>query len=162
MGAEHQHVIALASFELAATPAAEGGVAGGEAAVPALPLVTLLEERVQVPQGVYVVREVFGGEGEGGRGDAGGSGGESQECVVCLTAPRDTVLLPCRHMCVCSDCAQQLRRQTNKCPVCRSVASLMLRFDEGAPPIDVRLASPGEHGVAERQVVVDARAGSAD
>lgn len=27
------------------------------------------------------------------------------ECIVCLTAPRDVVLLPCRHLVVCRDCA---------------------------------------------------------
>jgi hypothetical protein len=41
------------------------------------------------------------------------------ECVICLTEPRDTTVLPCRHMCLCAACAQQLRFNTNKCPVCR-------------------------------------------
>lgn len=27
------------------------------------------------------------------------------ECIVCLTNPRDVVLLPCRHLVVCRDCA---------------------------------------------------------
>ncbi|RXK41595.1 hypothetical protein M231_01094 [Tremella mesenterica] len=27
------------------------------------------------------------------------------ECIVCLTAPRDVVLLPCRHLVVCRECA---------------------------------------------------------
>jgi hypothetical protein len=27
------------------------------------------------------------------------------ECIVCLTSPRDVVLLPCRHLVVCRDCA---------------------------------------------------------
>ena len=31
---------------------------------------------------------------------------ESQrECVVCYTATKDTVVLPCRHMCLCIDCS---------------------------------------------------------
>lgn len=27
------------------------------------------------------------------------------ECVICLASPRDTVLLPCRHLVACKDCA---------------------------------------------------------
>ena len=101
--------------------------------------VCVREEKVQVPQGVYVVREVFGGEGEAAAEDA-----EATECVVCLSAERDTVLLPCRHMCVCSGCAQQLRRQTNKCPVCRAVVALMLRFDADAQALDAPITAAAE------------------
>jgi hypothetical protein len=35
---------------------------------------------------------------------------------VCLTNPKTTFLIPCRHMCVCSDCLKQV----DKCPVCRA------------------------------------------
>ena len=35
-------------------------------------------------------------------------------CVVCMSASSDTAVLPCRHMCICFDCAQMLRIQTNK------------------------------------------------
>ena len=43
-----------------------------------------------------------------------------RECVICMTDPRDTIVLPCRHMCLCRGCAEVLRYQTNKCPICRS------------------------------------------
>jgi hypothetical protein len=36
-------------------------------------------------------------------------------CVVCLEAPRDILLLPCRHVCCCKACADRLE----KCPMCR-------------------------------------------
>ena len=48
--------------------------------------------------------------------DSAGDGEDSLLCVICLTEPRDTVLLPCRHLCVCSDCFPRL----SKCPICRS------------------------------------------
>ncbi|KAK7332284.1 hypothetical protein VNO80_29034 [Phaseolus coccineus] len=42
-----------------------------------------------------------------------------KECVICMTEPKDTAVLPCRHMCMCSECANALRIQSNKCPICR-------------------------------------------
>lgn len=43
--------------------------------------------------------------------------GEDDECLICLTDTRDTILLPCRHLCICRGCLSQLH--TGKCPVCR-------------------------------------------
>jgi len=37
-------------------------------------------------------------------------------CVVCLEAPRQILLMPCRHVCCCKVCAQRLER----CPICRA------------------------------------------
>ena len=38
------------------------------------------------------------------------------ECIVCLTNPKSTTLLPCRHLCVCAECFPHI----DKCPVCRA------------------------------------------
>ncbi|XP_069785729.1 E3 ubiquitin ligase RNF157 isoform X2 [Narcine bancroftii] len=43
----------------------------------------------------------------------------SAECVVCLSDIRDTLILPCRHLCLCNACADTLRYQANNCPICR-------------------------------------------
>lgn len=40
---------------------------------------------------------------------------ETTECVVCLSAPRDYVLVPCGHNCVCEDCCYSI----SSCPLCR-------------------------------------------
>lgn len=31
---------------------------------------------------------------------------EDRLCVICLVNERDTTVLPCRHMCMCHECAQ--------------------------------------------------------
>ena len=49
-------------------------------------------------------------------------------CVICLSDPRDTAVLPCRHMCLCSECAQSLRTQSNKCPICRGPVQSLLHI----------------------------------
>lgn len=41
------------------------------------------------------------------------------ECVICMSDMRDTLILPCRHLCLCSNCAESLRYQASMCPICR-------------------------------------------
>lgn len=45
---------------------------------------------------------------------------ESIQCVVCLGAEREVILLDCGHVCVCADCADELIRARHSCPVCRA------------------------------------------
>jgi hypothetical protein len=45
---------------------------------------------------------------------------EETQCVVCFDAPKDHIIVPCGHQCVCEACAQQLTKtRTPMCPVCR-------------------------------------------
>ena len=58
--------------------------------------------------------------------------GEMNErcCVVCLSACVDTVLQPCRHMCLCGSCAETHLARSRSCPLCRSAVSTCLRLDD--------------------------------
>ncbi|KAJ2718660.1 hypothetical protein GGI07_005651 [Coemansia sp. Benny D115] len=53
---------------------------------------------------------------------------DSPQCAICLSDDRDTVLLPCRHMCMCRECANTYRQQSNKCPICRTVVETILHI----------------------------------
>eukprot|EP00112_Aurelia_sp_Birch-Aquarium-sp1_P018218 Seg432.1 transcript_id=Seg432.1/GoldUCD/mRNA.D3Y31 product="E3 ubiquitin-protein ligase RNF26" protein_id=Seg432.1/GoldUCD/D3Y31 len=47
---------------------------------------------------------------------------ERHLCIVCQDNDRTTVLLPCKHLCLCHDCAVTLKRSAHrlrKCPLCR-------------------------------------------
>ncbi|KAL1243104.1 E3 ubiquitin ligase [Trichinella spiralis] len=50
------------------------------------------------------------------------------ECVVCMSEWRDTLILPCRHLCLCSGCAETLRYKANNCPICRSPFRALLQM----------------------------------
>ncbi|GAV60923.1 zf-C3HC4_3 domain-containing protein, partial [Cephalotus follicularis] len=65
----------------------------------------------------YELREIYG-IGSSAAEDFDDSD-PGKECVICMTEPKDTAILPCRHMCMCGDCAKALRLQSNKCPICR-------------------------------------------
>lgn len=44
----------------------------------------------------------------------------SLQCVICLTNPRDTIMDPCMHLCICQDCSKHLmEKRMRKCPICR-------------------------------------------
>lgn len=43
-----------------------------------------------------------------------------RECVVCLDAMSDHIILNCMHICLCEDCAEMYRASKQKeCPKCR-------------------------------------------
>ncbi|XP_061426055.1 E3 ubiquitin-protein ligase MGRN1 isoform X1 [Lethenteron reissneri] len=78
----------------------------------------------QVVDGVsYLLQEIYGIENKGSVQELktceDDISDNSTECVVCLSDIRDTLILPCRHLCLCSACADTLRYQANNCPICR-------------------------------------------
>ena len=76
----------------------------------------------------YLLQEIYGLENkapdeEPERRRGGGDGGDDSdsddddghdieelgaECVICITDVRDTLLLPCRHLCLCAGCGESL------------------------------------------------------
>lgn len=62
----------------------------------------------------------------------GGSDDETEdngsECVICMCDMRDTLILPCRHLCLCNSCADSLRYQANNCPICRAPFRALLQI----------------------------------
>uniref|UniRef100_A0A3B3S828 E3 ubiquitin-protein ligase n=1 Tax=Paramormyrops kingsleyae TaxID=1676925 RepID=A0A3B3S828_9TELE len=78
----------------------------------------------QVVDGVsYLLQEIYGIENKYNSHENKAADDEisdnSAECVVCLSDVRDTLILPCRHLCLCNACADTLRYQANCCPICR-------------------------------------------
>ena len=42
------------------------------------------------------------------------------DCVVCEDKKPNCILYPCKHFCMCIECAKQVQREFNKCPICRT------------------------------------------
>ena len=73
----------------------------------------------------YLLQEIYGIENKKAHvdaskvhGDGDGVGGcdddpddNGSECVICMSDVRDTLILPCRHLCLCNGCADSLRYQ---------------------------------------------------
>jgi hypothetical protein len=51
------------------------------------------------------------------------SAGDKDLCKICLDLEADTLLLPCKHLCACADCAAVL----TSCPICRAAIAERMR-----------------------------------
>lgn len=49
----------------------------------------------------------------------------SGTCCTCLNAAAAYIFIPCRHLCVCNECQEQL--QDHKCPLCRKMYTHCIR-----------------------------------
>eukprot|EP01060_Flectonema_neradi_P006368 TRINITY_DN1429_c0_g1_i1.p1 TRINITY_DN1429_c0_g1~~TRINITY_DN1429_c0_g1_i1.p1 ORF type:complete len:171 (+),score=29.15 TRINITY_DN1429_c0_g1_i1:97-609(+) len=89
-------------------------------------------QKLQLGNEVFEVEDIFGAAiDEAPEVDANSPSDRSIEeddaCVICLTEAKDTLVMPCRHRCLCQGCASDLRNQTNKCPMCRTPIEGLLK-----------------------------------
>ena len=56
---------------------------------------------------------------------------EERLCVICLTQPRNVLLMPCRHAVLCEECLEIImQRRPSECPICRRASkNTEHRFD---------------------------------
>ncbi|KAK4537947.1 hypothetical protein CDCA_CDCA15G3972 [Cyanidium caldarium] len=97
--------------------------------------VQVVLQKILVDGTVYELQEIYGIEASSTTTmmattmRPGAAGDDTDDvCIVCMTDPRDTAVLPCRHMCLCAECAQRLRFQSNRCPICRNVVDSLLHI----------------------------------
>lgn len=49
-----------------------------------------------------------------------------KECLICLTEDKDTLIMPCAHLCVCENCGKELVKAKHTCPICRGNISSLI------------------------------------
>lgn len=76
----------------------------------------------------YELQEIYGIENADGSEEGTYGNDCGKDCVICLSELRDTTVLPCRHMCMCSACAKVLRFQSSRCPICRTPVERLLEI----------------------------------
>jgi E3 ubiquitin-protein ligase MGRN1 len=88
--------------------------------------VRVLKQKLWVDGVSYILQEIYGLENAASPSSQGTN--EDHLCVICLTNRKDTTALPCRHMCMCHECADALRKQSSVCPICRNKVDSLLRI----------------------------------
>lgn len=125
-----------------------------------------LVKQKQIINGVsYLLQEIYGIENKVQKSTTDGASTDenagddvydednNSECVVCLSDTRDTLILPCKHLCLCSDCANQLRFQQSGCPICRQPFRALLQIRAVRKKVDdTQQSSIGNDGDGILQV----------
>lgn len=70
----------------------------------------VLKQTLEVENEVYLLNGVYG-ENE--------SEPNAKDCIICLGHNKDTMILPCRHLSLCRNCALQVSMEMKYCPICR-------------------------------------------
>uniref|UniRef100_A0AC35U6I7 RING-type E3 ubiquitin transferase n=1 Tax=Rhabditophanes sp. KR3021 TaxID=114890 RepID=A0AC35U6I7_9BILA len=83
-------------------------------------------QKIFVDGVLYLLQEVYGIENK--ETDENMLDDNGSECVICMSDIRDTVILPCRHLCICNNCAETLRYKQNNCPICRAPFRALLQM----------------------------------
>ncbi|XP_051889001.1 uncharacterized protein LOC127579956 isoform X2 [Pristis pectinata] len=106
-----------------------------------------LKQKQVVDGVIYLLQEIYGIENKSHSLESKVPDDElsdnSAECVVCLSDVRDTLILPCRHLCLCNACADTLRYQANNCPICRLPFRALLQIRAMRKKLDG--LSPGSY-----------------
>ncbi|POM73030.1 RING zinc finger-like protein [Phytophthora palmivora] len=110
--------------------------------------IKMLKQKILVDGLTYELQEIYGIDGSvaaAPKTDRSGAAGDGQadtaqtakdeieipegaECIICMCEPRNTTVLPCRHMCLCSECAEALRKSSSTCPICRTPVEALLQI----------------------------------
>eukprot|EP00636_Phaeomonas_parva_P015633 CAMPEP_0118888366 /NCGR_PEP_ID=MMETSP1163-20130328/25679_1 /TAXON_ID=124430 /ORGANISM="Phaeomonas parva, Strain CCMP2877" /LENGTH=361 /DNA_ID=CAMNT_0006826929 /DNA_START=514 /DNA_END=1599 /DNA_ORIENTATION=- len=67
---------------------------------------------------MYALRQLYGT----------GEDADADECVICMTDPKEFAVLPCGHFCLCSSCHASLLQPRSKCPICRNPVAAFLKL----------------------------------
>jgi len=90
--------------------------------------IKFVKQKMRIGDCSYEFQEIYGLEGD--------------DCTICMSNARTTTVFPCRHTCLCDECAQRLSdlhlqngmdnggnmSDTARCPICRGVVESLLQL----------------------------------
>eukprot|EP00871_Galdieria_phlegrea_P005641 jgi/Galph1/6078/GphlegSOOS_G4709.1 len=85
--------------------------------------ISVLKQYAQIGHSLYELEDIYGYDASSIDEDVE----NTNLCIACMLNESDALLLPCRHLCMCAECADRLRFRSNKCPVCRQVVDWILQ-----------------------------------
>lgn len=57
-----------------------------------------------------------------------GDNNDNNCCCICYDSAINTVILPCKHACLCNKCVAVYRRTSDQCPLCRGKINDVINF----------------------------------
>ncbi|EAX98037.1 hypothetical protein TVAG_275470 [Trichomonas vaginalis G3] len=89
------------------------------AKTPSSPIVA--DDKIVINGKISTINKVFREEDEGSDG-----GFNDGMCLICCSAESTVIAFPCRHCCMCSECAERFATMTIHCPVCRAIVTELI------------------------------------
>ncbi|KAM3139451.1 hypothetical protein pb186bvf_008476 [Paramecium bursaria] len=107
----------------------------------------LKKQKLIHPKGTFEINEIYGIDNSVVM--RGGLQQAAEECTICISESIDTIIMPCRHMCICNECAKKIQEKLkqfqidqqqhpqqnraviqnpNHCPVCRTEIETFIRL----------------------------------
>eukprot|EP00775_Hariotina_reticulata_P004639 gene4639-4892_t len=76
-----------------------------------------------------------------------------KKCVVCMERLRNVLLLPCKHMVLCRECAEDLdnRQALQQCPYCRQLCAKVVKTAKDPDPNRLATAMTMENEIEEHR-----------
>lgn len=105
------------------------------------PKIMIIGQKCLIQNRGFYITEMYG------LGDMSRADGESNECVICMSNERNTCVLPCRHICCCAECANTLRLQMDRCPVCRELMSELVYLTVNPDYMNAKKDAAGQQSI---------------
>lgn len=83
-------------------------------------------QRLRYRRNHFAMHEVFGQSSQAA--DNEDETESMRDCIICYNEPCDTVVMPCRHLCICHHCMGSVLERLSSCPICRERISSVVQI----------------------------------
>mmetsp|Transcript_9559 Transcript_9559/g.12511 ORF Transcript_9559/g.12511 Transcript_9559/m.12511 type:complete len:354 (-) Transcript_9559:211-1272(-) len=96
--------------------------------------ISCTDQKCQFDNSEWIIQDVFGlskgmNESEcSSQCSDEGKFSNDPDCVVCMSAEKNVMVLPCSHVCLCEECAKQLPLRSKNCPICREAFTDVMKI----------------------------------
>eukprot|EP01055_Gregarina_sp_Pseudo9_P002001 Gregarina_sp_Pseudo_9__2000@NODE_2386_length_1012_cov_2_542652_g2198_i0_p1_GENE_NODE_2386_length_1012_cov_2_542652_g2198_i0NODE_2386_length_1012_cov_2_542652_g2198_i0_p1_ORF_typecomplete_len279_score18_08zfC3HC4_3/PF13920_6/6_5e14ProkRING_4/PF14447_6/7_1e08zfRING_2/PF13639_6/0_0074zfRING_5/PF14634_6/0_017zfC3HC4_2/PF13923_6/0_28zfP11/PF03854_14/0_85zfRING_UBOX/PF13445_6/0_53zfRING_UBOX/PF13445_6/2_5e02_NODE_2386_length_1012_cov_2_542652_g2198_i0175978 len=80
------------------------------------------EQKMQMGKQLYSIMKIYSTKDEAEQA-------APAICLICSSSAANTMVLPCRHLCLCTECAAVMRLRDQKCPICRGTITSLLQLE---------------------------------
>lgn len=105
--------------------------------------VDIIGSRVRIGDVFFDLKHIYRTSETPGSSTSTTTSNTNSPCVICMGKRCSTILLPCRHMCLCRSCSLEFRRKATQCPLCRAEVSALIDISDISSELPLSTAATG-------------------
>ena len=105
--------------------------------------VDIIGSRVRIGDTFFDLKHIYRTSETPGSATSTAAPNANAPCVICMGKRCSSILLPCRHMCLCRSCALEFRRKATQCPLCRAEVSSLIDISDISSELPLSTAATG-------------------